>query len=183
MKTATYTPLYDKTAKGCPKRTEQLNALVNNTYWTVLDCDLFDCKEIHEEPILRFAVNSLKHRLQVYGPYDHRTTHDRRPNLGAAQGSIFHHHVKGSAKTTYVIEWGIVDIPNKILAIVGFAKHENYPYQQRPLSTNDVNNLLNQKSSQEILRKVLVLKQQARNKISRLETGMSKKEFRSRNFN
>ncbi len=180
-----YTPRYDKTVKGCPKRDEQLDALTNNAYWTVLNCDLFNSKPVLEDPSLRFAVNSLKHRLQVYGPYNQHVTHDRRPNLGAAQGSIFHHHVKGSTPTTYVIEWAITDVPNKKLAIIGFAKHENYPYHQRPLTKEEVNRIDLKPSNIKILTDVIKLKKDAMNRIRKNESNasrgkMSKKEFRSR---
>ena len=92
---------------GGPPSDEQLLALANNKYWMVLNSDLLEGSRVRDRQLCN-KVNALKHALQTYGP-NHPCLPDVRPNIGKAQGSVFHGHVSDSNGCTYVLEWSIVD--------------------------------------------------------------------------
>jgi len=136
---------------GGPSPEDQLSAMVNDEYWTILNSSLL--RGVGKDKNLVPRVNALKHAIQTYGPKSDKLP-DFRHNKGKAQGSVFHGHAADSLGTTFVLEWAIVDEKRKILSLVGFGKHENYLFRQSPLNEADINRLLRSEESKKIIEKV-----------------------------
>jgi len=149
-----------------PNRAEQVKAIVRERYWTVFKSFLF--RDIHpQDQALIHQVNALKNSLQTYGPNSEKLP-ELRQNLGQAKGSVFHAHVSSSSGCTYVVEWAIVDVEKKQLAITQFGPHENFPFTQAPLSKEQINNLRNCPENRAILEKVQATKKDCIKKLNRL---------------
>lgn len=123
---------------GGPPPEEQISALVEDRYWIVLNTQLLrTC--INGTPLC-INANAFKHALQTYGPTDGQLP-DFRHNKGDAKKQVFHGHLHDDS-TTYVLEWAIVDTEQRIMALIGLGTHENYPFRQTPLSTDERRNIL-----------------------------------------
>lgn len=136
---------------GGPSYQEQLSALALHQNWIVLNTDCLNVDTL-DDLRLNHAVNALKHALQTYGPTSDRLPSDVRQNSGAAQGSVYHAHAEGNGGT-YVLEWAIVDENRKIMALLRFRSHENYPYAQRPLNDREKQVILQKPANQRILQR------------------------------
>lgn len=115
---------------GGPSPEDQIVAMAKNEYWIVLNCYLLN--SCVKGTVLCDRANALKHALQTYGPNSNNLP-DLRQNEGKAKGHVFHGHVQDANGTTYVLEWAPIDIKNRIMALLHFDTHENYPFQQHPL--------------------------------------------------
>ena len=124
-----------KCIAGGPSHEEQITAILQDNYWTVLNSVLLELPITDE--ILNNRANALKHSLQTYGP-NSKSLPDLRQNEGKAKGKVFHGHVHNSRGLVYVLEWAIVDKEKKIMAITNFDKHENYKFKQEPLNGNEI---------------------------------------------
>lgn len=120
---------------GGPSHEEQLSAILQNNYWTVLNAGLL--KLAGSDETLNNKANALKHSLQTYGP-NSKNLPSLRQNEGKAKGEVFHGHVHNSQGLEYVIEWAIVDKNKKIMAITNFDKHENFKFKQAPLNDKEI---------------------------------------------
>lgn len=150
---------------GGPLPKEQLRAMSNGDYWTVLNC--FHLKKINKgDGVLIANVNALKNALQTYGPTSNHLP-DFRNNTGKAKGSVFHGHAK-SAGTTYVLEWAVINPEQRIMALVGFGVHENYPFRQKPLANTEKESILCSPENQKIIEHVDKKIEEATRKVERL---------------
>lgn len=157
-------------AKG-PAAIDQLNALITDNYWTVLNVKrFFNCPRLSADKKLTLAVNAFKHALQTFGPYDHQNLPDFRAGVGKTRGHIFHGHVRDANKKEYVIEWAVVDAEKKIMAIVGFGIHENYSFAKEPLTPKMASFIYSNQDNQSILEKVAELKTNAKAKSIRMNS-------------
>jgi hypothetical protein len=157
-------------ARG-PAQIDQLNALITDNYWVVLNVKrFFNCPllKLESNVKLRTAVNAFKHALQTFGPHDKENLPDFRDGVGKTKGSIFHGHVNGSNGTVYIIEWTIIDLEKRIMAITGFGSHENYNFVKKPLTSEMINAIFKDEDNQAILTKVAELKEQAKAKSNRM---------------
>ena len=136
---------------GGPSPEDQLSAMVNDEYWTILNSSLL--RGVGKDKNLVPRVNALKHAIQTYGPKSDKLP-DFRHNKGKAQGLVFHGHATDSLGNTFVLEWAIVNEDKKLLSLVGFGNHENYPFRQSPLNENDINRLLESEESKKTIEKV-----------------------------
>ncbi|CAM4423125.1 MAG: hypothetical protein LEGION0403_FIIPPAGN_02181 [Legionella sp.] len=152
---------------GGPLPKEQLRAMSNDHYWTVLNCS--HLKEINKgDGVLIANVNALKNALQTYGPTSKEQLPDFRNNTGKAKGSVFHGHAK-SGGTTYVLEWAVIDPKKRIMALVGFGVHENYPFRQKPLTSIEKESILLSPENQKIMKHAAKKITEAKEKVERLE--------------
>ncbi|MDF1683615.1 MAG: hypothetical protein P1U36_03060 [Legionellaceae bacterium] len=132
----------------------QLNAMVENQYWTVLNSYLL-AEVIGKKPqgdmkILADKANTVKHQLQTYGPILRDYGVDFRQNTGRAAGEIFHSNMK-AGKTMYVMEWTVLDEEKRIMTLLGFGPHENYDYAQKPLTAIQQTKILDDSHNKNIL--------------------------------
>jgi hypothetical protein len=118
-------------AAGGPAPEDQILAIANNKYWTVLNTQLL--RHCARGSLLCEKANAFKHALQTYGP-SHNKLPDLRQNEGKSKSHVFHGHMNDANGTTYVLEWAIVDLKNRVMALTGFETHENYKFRQVPLS-------------------------------------------------
>lgn len=135
---------------------EQLLAMVENRYWTVLNrhvlADVLGKAPYCHMKKLVDASNVLKNSLQTYGPTSKKLP-DLRPNKGT-EGRVFHGHVHDGHKTTFVMEWGVIDVKKRQIALLGFAKHENYVYRQKPVSSDELTRILARRENKKIIEHV-----------------------------
>lgn len=131
-----------------PSPEDQLLAMANGEYWTILNSSLL--RDMARDPNLVARVNALKNALQTYGPVS-KNLPDFRNNKGKAMGSVFHGHANDSLGSTYVLEWTIVNREKRLLALVGFDSHENYPFRQTPLPKTEVDRILAHEDNQRII--------------------------------
>ena len=155
---------------GGPPYPEQLRSLAENTYWKVLNTSFLgnDKKEkplYHNDDSLSLRVNAMKHTLQTYGPMFAGVIN----NEGEAKGSIFHGHVNNSNGTTYVLEWAIIDPIERVMALTNFAKHENFPYIQAPLTKQDIVAITADPKNINIMARMELKAQEAADKVERTE--------------
>lgn len=97
----------NKVLAGGPPADEQLLAIANNKYWMVLNSNLLNDQRVKNGRLCDKA-NALKHALQTYGPNSNKLP-DIRPNIGKAQGHVFHGHVSDANSCTFILEWAIID--------------------------------------------------------------------------
>ncbi|PIZ04259.1 MAG: hypothetical protein COY58_05290 [Gammaproteobacteria bacterium CG_4_10_14_0_8_um_filter_38_16] len=149
---------------GGPSKVDQLSAMSESRYWTVLNSSLL--RDANGDDHLISRVNALKAALQTYGP-----TSDQLPNFrhntGKAKGHIFHGHANNSNGTTYVVEWAVLCYEKRIMALVGFGTHENYRFRQTGLSTTEAKGLLENLESKKIMDHVAIKIAEAKKKASR----------------
>lgn len=131
-----------------PLPEDQLLAMANEEYWTILDSSLL--KGAAHDPNLVVRVNALKNALQTYGPVS-KYLPDFRHNKGKAMGSVFHGHAKDSIGNTYVLEWTVVNKEQRLLALVRFDSHENYPFRKTPLTKAELDIILACEDNQKII--------------------------------
>ena len=134
-----------------PSPHDQLSSMANDEYWTVLNSSLLS--GIGKDRCLVPRVNALKHAIQTYGPKSDKLP-DFRHNKGKAQGVVFHGHAADSLGKTFVLEWAIVDEERRLLSLVGFGNHENYPFRQSPLNEENIKRLLGSEESKTTMAKV-----------------------------
>ena len=121
-------------AKG-PTPEAQLLAMAKEKYWIVLNSNLL--RSCSKDKALCNQANAFKHALQTYGPYNSINLPDFRQNQGKARGLVFHGHVSDSIGTQHILEWTVVDADRRIMALLGFQKHENYPFKAVPLKESE----------------------------------------------
>jgi hypothetical protein len=169
LTTTLYNPKLSKIAEARgPMAIEQLESLANDTYWTVLGTDYFRHDAIKSNELLCLSVNKFKHLLQTYGPKDATKLPDFRHNEGGAKNYVFHGHVHGPNRTQYIIEWAIIDPENKIMAIVNFRSHENYPFVQKPLNQKAKEHILKHPYNQKIMKNVERARKEAIAKVRKI---------------
>ena len=147
-----------------PEYSEQLLAMVKGTYWTVLNSSLLSACRNDDDLCNR--VNALKAALQTYGP-NSRLLPDLRQNEGT-KGSIFHGHVNDSNGKTYVLEWTVIDHEKRIMALLNFDKHENYPFKKSPLKDSDIQRILLNPDNIKIIERVATKIKEATEKVERV---------------
>lgn len=146
----------------------QLNAMIENKYWTVLNTHLL-AEIIGKKPQgdlnkLAEKANTVKHELQTYGPILRGHSADFRANKGKkVAGEVFHSDMK-AGKTTYVMEWTVLDEEKRMIALIGFDSHENYKYQQKTLTAEQQSKTLSDPCNQKILDRVEVKLAEAKHK-------------------
>src|SRR3990167_1109941 len=123
-------------AKG-PSPEDQLLAMAEDRYWTIVFADpehptLFE--KFQEDDIFYDRLNAFKNALQTYGPIS-KNLPDFRHNQGAAKGRVFHGHIHNKNGGTYVLEWAPIDKQRRIIVLLQLGTHENYKFQQTPVST------------------------------------------------
>ena len=133
---------------GGPEYRDQIMAMANNTYWTILNTSLL--RQSSNNTKLNHRVNALKCALQTYGPNSDKLP-DLRQNKGAAKGFVFHGHVHDSNGLTYVLEWAIIDREKRILTLTNFDTHENYKFSQYPIDKDTASKLLMHPESVKIM--------------------------------
>ena len=148
-----------------PSQEDQVKALANGTYWTVLNSALLRSAAYDQALIIR--VNALKNALQTYGPVSEKLP-DFRHNKGSAKGVVFHGHAHDSLGKTHVLEWTVIDEKMKLIALVNFASHENYAFRQKPLSSEEKKAILDCQESQKIMKLVAEKKKEAKEKVERV---------------
>lgn len=140
-----------------PVLNPQISAMIEDRYWTVLNshllADVIGKKPEGDMKTLGEKANTVKHALQTYGPILRDHDIDFRSNKGAAEGKVFHSDMKAGT-TTYVMEWTILDNEKRIIALVGFDKHENYAYRQKGLTEAEEKLILTKPSNQIIMERV-----------------------------
>lgn len=149
-----------------PAPEEQLIAMVEDRYWTVLNSHLL--RNVPNDPVLLARANALKFGLQTYGPTSPLLAFTARPNKGKSEGYIFHGDFDSALGVTYILEWAIIDPKERILAIVGFGKHENYPFQQKPLTKEKVTLILADDVNKKIFDNVKDKIEEAKAKVKRV---------------
>lgn len=130
-------PLLDnpKVAAGGPTPEQYQKALLENTYWVVLNSGVLGHEAIRSDEKLRHRANALKHALQTFGPTDEDNLPDLRSNAGRAKGHVYHGHVTASCGTTYVLEWEI--LAPGVMFLTRFEKHENYSFKKAPYTKDE----------------------------------------------
>src|SRR3989338_8657517 len=101
---------------GGPSAEEQLLAMGEDRYWTVLNTFVLQ-DQVGNDLQLTLKVNALKFALQTYGPVSEKLPVEIRPNKGKAEGFVFHGDFNDSHGVTHVLEWAIVDPTKRILAL------------------------------------------------------------------
>ena len=129
----------EKVKVGGPTPEDQILAIANNRYWTVLNTHLLG--HCARGSLLCDRVNAFKHALQTYGP-NHNKLPDLRQNEGKSKNHVFHGHMNDANGTTYILEWAIVDTEKRVMALTGFETHENYRFRQKPLSDTECKGIL-----------------------------------------
>lgn len=146
-------------AKG-PSPEDQLWAMANDKYWTILNSPLLQKSAGDLKLVAR--VNALKNALQTYGPTSENLP-DFRNNKGKAMGTVFHGHANDSNGTTFVLEWTVVDREKQLIALIGFDSHENYSFRQTPLNKVELDSILacedNKKAMAQANKKIIEAKQ------------------------
>lgn len=160
------TTISEKVKAGGPSAEDQLLAMANNKYWTVLGSSSLSACGKDNNLINR--ANAFKSALQTYGPTSDQLP-DFRHNEGKAKNSVFHGHVTGSSGTSYILEWAVIDSGRRIMALVGFDTHENYSFKQKPLTADEQKKILAQPESKKILENVAKKVQEAKDKVERVE--------------
>ena len=153
-------------ANGSPY-SDQLLAMAQGTYWTVLNSGLLNA--CGNDTYLCNRVNALKAALQTYGPTSTQLP-DFRQNKGAARGCVFHGHVTNSNGKTYVLEWTVIDRPKRIIAILNFDKHENYSFTQDKLTEEAAKLILSKEKNIKIIDRVSQKTQEAIEKVNRVSS-------------
>lgn len=155
-----------KVGAGGPTPGAQLLAMANNEYWVVLNSHLL--RACGNDRMLCNQVNAFKHALQTYGPWSSLLP-DFRLNQGKAKNHVFHGHVTDSTGTQHILEWAIVDADKRIMALVGFQKHENYPFKTVPLKQGDCNAILMSAQNRKIMDYASLKIKEAIKKVERME--------------
>jgi len=137
----------EKVENHGPDAREQLLAMAYGNYWTVLNSSKINCG--HDKKLTNRA-NAFKHCLQTFGPFDKDKLPDFRDNKGSAEGEVYHGHVNDKDGNTYVLEWTVIDLDKKIMSLLGFDSHENYPFAQKPLKPEQKKNILESDESKKI---------------------------------
>lgn len=151
--------------QGGPDAGQQLEAMAQGKYWIVLNTHLLVTNS-HDERLC-VSANAIKAALQTYGPVSNKLP-DFRHNTGKARGHIFHGHAHDSGGTTYVCEWTVVDPDRKIIALLGFDTHENYRYQQKPLTPDAKQNIFNNEKNVMIMERSRKKIEEAKEKVERV---------------
>lgn len=150
---------------GGPSSEQQLLAMYEGNYWTVLNSDILSLSQNDE--LFCDRANAFKHALQTFGPTSENLP-DLRSNEGKAKNQIFHGHVSNSTGKTYVLEWAIISHEDKIMALVGFGSHENFKFKKNPLTKDDIDKILNLEKNKKIIENVKDKIQQAKDKVERV---------------
>lgn len=148
-----------------PSPKEQLLAMANGKYWTILNSSLL--QKIASDKTLIARVNALKNALQTYGSVSENLP-DFRNNKGKAMGSVFHAHANDSNGNTYVLEWTVIDKEKRFLALVGFGSHENYNFRSTPLNNVEVDRILTNEANQKIIANASRKMTEAKEKVERV---------------
>lgn len=151
---------------GGPSSSDQLLAMANGDYWTVLNTDLLS--PCQKGTTLCRNANAFKHALQTYGPTANKLP-DLRMNEGKAKNHVYHGHVHDSNSTIYILEWTIIDSNQKIMAIIGFDTHENYKFIKTPLNPKEISKIMASTNNQKILSNVQLKINEAKEKVTRVE--------------
>ena len=149
-----------------PEYKDQIAAMVNDEYWTVLNSSLLKLSSTNKK--LCHRVNALKQALQTYGP-DSEKLPDRRQNEGNAKGFVFHGHVNDSNGKTYELEWAVVDRKKRVLALTHFGKHENFKFKQEPLNQVAIDRILAAPENIRIMGRTSKKIDEAKEKVERVE--------------
>jgi hypothetical protein len=155
----------------------QLDAMVENKYWTVLNTHLL-AEVIGKKPqghmkTLAEKANTVKHELQTYGPILRGHSADFRANKGKkVSGEIFHSDMKAGT-TTYVMEWTVLNEDKRMIALLGFDTHENYDYQQKLLTAKQQSKILSDPRNLAILERVELKMAEAKYKAEGVALNMS----------
>jgi hypothetical protein len=148
---------------GGPTKQQQLEAIAKGENWTIVNLHLL--RDFSADKLLCHKANVFKQLLQTFGPNSNKLP-DLRNNTGNAHNHVFHGHIK--VKTTYVLEWSVVDNENRIIALLGFSTHENYAYKQEPLSVAEKQNILKHHGNQVLIARGDELLEKAEEKIAKL---------------
>ena len=155
-----------KVNAGGPAAQDQLSAMAQDSYWTVLNTKLLI--GFKTDRIFNDRINAFKHALQTYGPHPTSGLPDLIQNTGKALGFVFHGHVHNSNGTTYVLEWTVIDKDRRIIALLGFEPHENYKFQQAPLRIEEIKKILSNPHNIKILAHVEKKISEAKAKVERM---------------
>ncbi len=126
-------------AAGGPNYVEQASAILDHQEWEVLNPFLLGNAYTQQDEKLLRAVNALKGALQTFGPTpaNYAVTTQHKTN-----NEVFHTNIHGTTGTTYEVEWAIIDREKRIVALLGFDKHENYPFRQSALTGEEKQRIL-----------------------------------------
>ncbi len=162
-----------KVKAGGPAPEDQLLAMAHDQYWVVLISNMQLLSKCTKGSILCDRVNAFKHALQTYGPTGNGLP-DLRQNEGKAKNHVYHGHVKDSNGTTYVLEWAVIDNKKRIMVLINFGSHENYKYQQLPLSKTECGKILLSDINKKIYNNALEKMIEAKAKVERVEINYRK---------
>lgn len=149
-----------------PEYKDQIMAMANDEYWTILNTSLLRKSSADTE--LNHRVNALKCALQTYGPSSNKLP-DLRQNKGKSKGFVFHGHVNDSNGLTYILEWAIIDTKNRVLTLTNFNTHENYTFRQKPIDKKTASELLSQPESIKIIKLASEKIDEAKKKVERIQ--------------
>lgn len=149
-----------------PSYEDQLFAMANDKYWTVLNSSLLS--SVHTDKQFCRRINAFKHALQTYGP-NTKDLPDLRQNQGKARGHVFHGHINDSNGKTYELEWAVVDSKKRILALTHFDIHENFDFEDKPLGAEEIKRILSHPENIKIMERVGKKIEEAKKKVARVE--------------
>lgn len=153
---------------GGPTPGEQLLAMAENRYWTVLNASfLTQCNR--GDSTFMYRTNAFKSALQTYGPIAKDKLPSCPPNKGKAEGIIFHGHINDSNGTTYVLEWTVINTEKRLIALLGFDTHENYKFKQTPLNKDMCSKISSAPENVKIMSHVSKKIAEAKAKVERVE--------------
>jgi phage terminase large subunit-like protein len=160
------TNVSEKVKVGGPSPEDQILAMANNKYWIVLNSHLLAM--CTKGSLLCDRANAFKHALQTYGSVSDKLP-DKREGKGLAKGHIFHGHVNDNTGTTYVIEWSVIDKEKRMIALIGFDKHENYKFRSTPLNEDDCKKIVSALKNITTFNHAIKKIEEAKNKVHRTE--------------
>ena len=149
-----------------PTSAEQLQALANGNYWTILNSHILSL--VGSDDLFASRTNALKHSLQTWGPNSDRLP-DLRNNTGKVKGTMYHGHINNSNGSTYVLEWAIIDKSKQFLALIGFDTHENYKFRKQPLTRYETAKIVNSKKNKKVIANATQKIDEAKDKVERVE--------------
>lgn len=161
----------EKTKKefaGAPPYAEWVQSINEEKYWHVLNAHLLGINTVATDTKLNDRVNALKLCLHAYGPLASDKLPSFLHNKGKAQNHVYHGHVTSSSGTTFVLEWTVIDANKRIMAIVGFDKHENYSFKQEPLTQVEKNAILESSKNSLLMKRGEIMLDEIKEKIDRV---------------
>ena len=153
-----------KEQHGGPSHAEQLQARANGSDWVLLNLHLLKACQGNNE--LSNKVNAFKHALQIYGPQSGNLPDLRYSKCDKVKGIFFHGHVE--CRSTYVLEWAILDAKQRIMVLTGFGTHENFQYTNKLITIDKKKTYMSHAGNQRTMAAAELARKGAKEKVERL---------------